>query len=163
MYFSFKEIQDVFYQKIKALDSTNLSPFYIYEDYLKNIEQELNELIKKSDFCSVLICVDIDNGIYDIRALYDYKDEIYFSVWEYNGFQKQTKIQESDVKKILKAEPKKEIIIDDSGLPISDSTSEYIIKKIKNKTYYYANCEESIDVDYIPLVDLFRKLGENIN
>ena len=151
--FSFKKIQD-YYQEIESSDSTCLNPFYIDESFFTNTEQQLNELIKESDYCSLLIRSSIDNGICEVRALYNYSDGIFFYSWNCDGIQKQTKIQNPKAKEILKNKPKDKVKIDGDKFVV-DGISEYIIKKINNKTFYYANHCGSVDMDYEPLIDLF--------
>ncbi len=53
-----------------------------------------------------------------------------------------------------KNKPKDKVKIDGDKFVV-DGISEYIIKKINNKTLYYANHCGSVDMDYEPLIDLF--------
>ena len=157
MKFSFEKIQDLFYQELLLSGSNYYNPFYIDEHYFKNIEIQLNELIKNSKYCSVLIRSSIDNGICEVLAFYNKDNELKLCLWKYNGVQKEVTIQDSNAKKILKSIPEHEILIDKSNVPISGGTTKYIIKKIKNKTYYYANIQGNINVNYMKLMDLFQK------
>ena len=49
------------------------------------------------------------------------------------------------------------MIFNESNLPIYDGITIYVIKKINNKTYYYANYEGPIDGNYAALIDLFNR------
>ena len=80
MNFSFEQIQDLYGQEIKQQNVYNLCPFYVKKNFFNKVEDELNELIAKSDFCSVRICVNIDNGRLDVAALYNQESEIYFTI-----------------------------------------------------------------------------------
>ena len=48
------------------------------------------------------------------------------------------------------------MIINESNLMVCDGLSEYIIKKIENETYFYANHCGDVDDDFKQLMDLFR-------
>lgn len=158
--FSFDEIQDYYYQELIASNLGCFNPFYFppHQDFFQNVESQLNELIEDSDYCSVLIRSSIENATCEVYVLYNCKNEINFIMWD--GFNRkqnaQRKIQEPEVKKILKTKPREVMII--NGDTVLDGTSYYIIKKINDKTYYYANHYGDVDADYKALMDLFKKL-----
>lgn len=158
MKFSFEQIQNLYSKEMEQNESSNLCPFYIKKNFFIKVENELNELIAESDFCSVRICVNVDNGILEVNALYDLENEIYFKMWNCNEEKSQTKIQNASARKILRSKPKELVLIDDTKIPIIDGTSTYIIKKIGKDTYYYASYYESNDTSYKPLIDLFREV-----
>lgn len=154
MQFSFKEIQEYFYKQQEFTNENSFSPFYNSEDIYNKIEIELNELTKDSDYCSVLIRSSIDNGICEIIAIYDYKNEIFINKW--GKKQEKKKINDVKLKKILKQKPSDFVIINKTNLIVMGGTTEYIIKKIKNKTYYYANHYGDVDKNYKSLMDYFK-------
>ena len=154
--FSFEEAQDIYYQELKTFDSTSFNPFYIDKVFFQKTEQQLNEEIEQSCYCSVLIRSSIDNGILEIAAIYDSGNEKRFHLFKRDGSQKRIKIQDPKIKEVLKSKPRKSMIINESNLMVCDGLSEYIIKKIGNKTYFYANHCGDVDDDYKPLMDLFR-------
>lgn len=73
------------------------------------------------------------------------------------GGHKESKIQNSLAKRILKSKPKDLVLIEDSKHLVLDSTSTYIIKKIGRKTYYYAYYYMPCDDTYESLINLFRE------
>ena len=154
MKFSFEEIQDLYLQEMKQTGANNLCPFYINKNFFKKVEDELNELISKSDFYSVRICVNVDNNILNVTALYNLGNEIYFKVWKRNAEQMQNKITNKSAKKILKTKPKALFLIEDTKLPIFDR------KKIDKEIYYYAYYYRPYDSTYKPIIDLFREVYE---
>ena len=163
MKFSFEQIQNLYYQEIERAHAKLFDPFYINKKFFDKVEEELNELIAESDYCSVGISVNIDNAILNVTALYNFKNEIYFKIWKSNGEQKETKIQNPSAKRILKSKPKDLVLIEDSKSLVLDSTSTYIIKKIGRKTYYYAYYYRPYDDAYESLIDLFREGTLNTN
>ena len=154
--FSFKKIQDFYYKQLSFPKTNHCDPFYVSEDFFQSVEQKLNQLIKESKYCSVLIKSSIDNGLCEVAALYDCKNEVYCYNWTENQ-ERQEKIHDSKALKILKSKPKELMIFNESNLPIFDGITIYVIKKINNKTYYYANYEGPIDGNYAALIDLFNR------
>lgn len=158
--FSFKQIQKCYDSETANFNATGLCPFYIHEKSFDKIEQQLNESIKESDYCSVLICINIDNGIYKAKALYNNKKDVYLDSWNLNDIQTlgkkdHQKVPDPNAIKILKKKPRSEMIIENPELPILDATSVYIIKKIKQKTYYYAYYAQPETTEYKQLIELF--------
>nr|WP_318660524.1 hypothetical protein [uncultured Treponema sp.] len=158
MIFSFKGIQDSFYLEFEKIAAPCFNPFYssVNKEFFNNIECQLNELIKESDYCSVLIRSSIDNGILEVAAIFNTKDAVWFKMWDDNGFEIQSIIQDKNVKKKLKSRPSDTIIIDSNI--VLDGTSYYVIKKIYNKTYFYANHHMHVNDNFKPLVDLFNEM-----
>lgn len=155
--FSFEQIQNSYYKEIESVHAKLLCPFYISKKFFNEVEEQLNGLIAESDYCSVRICVNVDNGILHVAALYNLKNEVYFKIWKRNGGHKESKIQNSLAKRILKSKPKDLVLIEDSKHLVLDSTSTYIIKKIGRKTYYYAYYYMPCDDTYESLINLFRE------
>ncbi len=154
--FSFEQIQNKYNEEIQKIGPTVLCPFYFDKKLFTSIEQELNTLITNSDYCSVMISVNIDNGLFDICALYNKKKEVYFNVWEYyEKVKKQTLIKNPNAIKILKKKPKQSVLIENGNICWADCTSTYIIKKIGKKTYYYANYVRQGNGGYDSLINLF--------
>lgn len=160
---SFEQIQNLYYQEIERSHAKLFNPFYVNKIFFDEVEKELNELIAESDYCSIRISVNIDNGILNIAVIYNLKNEIYFKEWKRNGEQKQTKIHNPSAKRILKHKPKDLVVIEDSRNLILDSKSTYIIKKIGRNTYYYAYYYEPYDNTYESLIDLFSEGALNAN
>ncbi|MBP5358198.1 MAG: hypothetical protein J6Y69_03315 [Treponema sp.] len=156
IHFSFEKAQEIYYQELVKYESTRFNPFYIDKAFFQKTEQQLNEEIEQSCYCSVLIRSSINNGILEIAAIYDSENEIWFHLFKHDGSQKRIKLQDLEIKEILKSKPRKSIIINESNLSVYDGLSEYVIKKIDNKTYFYANHHGEIDDDYKPLMNLFR-------
>ena len=123
----------------------------------------MNELIAESDYCSVMILVNVDNGLLAVRALYNVRDELYFNIWEQDGFKRLIMIQNPKAVKILRRRPENVVMIDGSLSPAVDRTSTYVIKKIRNKTYYYANYYTKINDAYSSLIKLFREGYESVS
>lgn len=156
MKFSFEESQNLFVEEMKVTNAFGFEPFYYNKKFFDKVEQELNELIKDSDYCSVTISVNINNGILDVSALYNLKNEIHFILWDcYKDIKNHTTIQNPEALKILKSKPKKSMLIENANMPVYDGTSEYVIKKIGDKTYHYAAYIHCDDKDYEPLLELF--------
>ena len=63
---SFEQLQNVYYETIKKVEAKSLTPFYIDKNFFTDIEQTLNSLIAESDYVSVLISINIDNGIFSL-------------------------------------------------------------------------------------------------
>ena len=137
MRFSFEKIQNLYSHEIEQNESSNLCPFYIKKNFFIKVENELNELIAESDFCAVRICVNVDNGILEVNALYDLENEIYFKMWNCNEEKSQTKIQNASARKILRSKPKELVLIDDTKIPIIDGTSTYIIYPYNHSSEYF--------------------------
>ena len=162
MNFSFEKIQNDYNNEISKENGSLLCPFYIDHKFFVEVEQQLNKLIETSDFCSVLICINIDNGILDIAALYNQKSEIYYKVWEHNGIQRQTKVNNSAAKKILANKPSDLVLIEKLNTLVLDSSSTYVIKKIGSETYYYAFYYMPYDNDYKSLLKLFEEASKSL-
>lgn len=160
--FSFEEIQNYYYQELKKNNVGSFDPFYIDKGFYQEIEQQLNPMIKKSNYCSVYIRSSVDNAICDVAVLFNQKKEIYFYRWNNNGFQIKTTVQNSTVEKILKTVPEHSFTIDKTDLIITDSVTEYLIKKINHKTFYYANHAGPIDNEYKPMLDLFKSFYKKL-
>ena len=75
----------------------------------------------------MLIRSSIDNGILEVAAIFNIKDAVWFKMWDDNGFEIQSIIQDKNVKKKLKSRPSDTIIIDSNI--VLDGTSYYVIKK----------------------------------
>lgn len=150
--FSFEEINNYYTDKLER------SFLYIPDIIFPEIEEELNELIKNSKYCSVLIKEGIGNGIYSIAAIYDSHNEIYFYERDiFKGIQivNNKKIQNQNAKKILMSKPQDEFISDIDTF-LLDGISYYVIKKIKEETYYYSSYGSPVDEQYEELIRLFR-------
>ena len=163
MQVSFKDIQNTFYCELQKNNAMGFEPFYIDSKFFNEVEQQLNELIAESDYCSVMILVNVDNGLLAVRALYNVRDEPYFNIWEQDGFKRLIMIQNPKAVKILRRRPENVVMIDSSLSPAVDRTSTYVIKKIRNKTYYYANYYTKINDAYSSLIKLFREGYESVS
>lgn len=160
MSFSFEQIQKRYNSETANFKTAGLCPFYIYEKRMNKLEQQLNESIKESDYCSILIYINIDGGKYGAHALYNNKKDVYLDSWNLNDIQAldkkdHQKVPDPNAIKILKKKPRSEMIIETPELPILDATSVYIIKKIKQKTYYYAYYAQPETTEYKQLIELF--------
>lgn len=155
--FSFKLIQDIYEKEVKSRNIILLCPFYIDKNFFDRVEEQINNYIVESDCYSIKICVNVDNGILDVSALYNIKNDVYFKIWKHNGEQKQTRIENPAALKILKKRPKDLVLIEDTKIPVLDSKSTYIIKKIGNKTYFYSYYYRPTEESYESIIDLFRE------
>ena len=129
IHFSFEKAQKIYYQELVKYESTRFNPFYIDKAFFQKTEQQLNEEIEQSCYCSVLIRSSINNGILEIAAIYDSGNEIWFHLFKHDGSQKRIKIKDPEIKGILKSKPRKAMIINESNLSVYDGLSEYVIKK----------------------------------
>lgn len=153
---SFKDIQNYYYSELAKQNMTNFNPFYVSENFFCNVETQLNEIMENSDYCSILIQSSINSGKCRISTLYNSKNEIYFHSWSLNGENKNCQVYQKTAKNTLKLHPQKKTIITTSDLHVLDGTTQYIIKIINRKIYYYANHYGSYDKDYKELIELFR-------
>ncbi|MBR5933094.1 MAG: hypothetical protein IK002_03805 [Treponema sp.] len=160
MQVSFKDIQDYYYHVSEKQNMMDFNPFYINEEFFDNVEKQLNEIIKDSDYYSILVQSSVNHGRYTISVLYNSKNQIFFHSWSSHGNQKYCQVDQSYAKNILKSRPGKALIITASNLIVSDGTSQYVIKMINRRKYYYANHYGEIDRNYIQLMDLFKIYSE---
>lgn len=153
--FEFKEIQDIYNKELLSKGIIEFNPFYVKSDFYGKVESQLNELIKDADYCSTLIISSINSNKCTIAVIYNIKNEIYYNIWKNDGEQRFVKIQEPYAMEILKQVPRKGMSIIKSQLTIFDGSTKYLIKKVKHKTYYYANHYGPDDNDYKQLLNLF--------
>lgn len=156
--FSFENIQNIYIQEFSKLNTCYFQPFYIDKSFYNYIEEELNTLLKNVKYSSVLIRVSNDNGICEIATMYIKNNKIYFSIWDRNYKEQKKLIENPKYKKLLKNKPNKIFTLEQSELVSLDSTSEYLIKIIGDKKYYYANNSGCGENSYIELLDTFNKL-----
>ena len=142
IHFSFEKAQKIYYQELVKYESTRFNPFYIDKAFFQKTEQQLNEEIEQSCYCSVLIRSSINNGILEIAAIYDSGNEIWFHLFKHDGSQKRIKIKDPEIKGILKSKPRKAMIINesnhlkDSTNIISDLTRNFENKESERKNRY---------------------------